>query len=94
MRHPVRSGCPDLLSLRERLRQVIEAEEAQPMLTALTDETRGMFNKDQIAKMKKGAYLLNTGRAKCVIEADAVAALESGQLAGFGTDVWYSDRRW
>jgi len=59
--------------------------------TPLTDETRGMFNKDAFAKMKKGAYMVNTGRGKCIIEADLVAALESGQLAGYGTDVWYSD---
>lgn len=59
--------------------------------TPLTDETRGMINKDSIAKMKKGVILINTGRGKCVIEEDMVAALESGHVAGYGNDVWYSD---
>ncbi len=57
----------------------------------LTAETAGMVNADAIAKMKKGAYIVNTGRAKCVVEADVAAALESGQLAGYATDVWMSD---
>ena len=59
--------------------------------TPLTDETKGMINKDTIAKMKDGAIIINTGRGKCVIEEDVAAALESGKLAGYGNDVWYSD---
>ncbi len=59
--------------------------------TPLTDETRGMINKQTIAKMKKGAVLINTGRGKCVVEEDVAEALHSGQLGGYGTDVWYKD---
>jgi D-3-phosphoglycerate dehydrogenase len=59
--------------------------------TPLTDETKGMINAQSLAKMKKGAYLVNTCRGKVVVEDDIVAALKSGQLAGYGTDVYYSD---
>jgi D-3-phosphoglycerate dehydrogenase len=59
--------------------------------TPLTDETKGMVNKESIAKMKDGAIIINTGRGKCVIEDDVAAALKSGKLAGYGNDVWYSD---
>ena len=59
--------------------------------TPLTDETKGMINARSLAKMKKGAYLVNTCRGKVVVEEDIVAALKSGQLAGYGTDVYYSD---
>ncbi len=59
--------------------------------TPLTDETKGMINAKALASMKKGAYLVNTCRGKVVVEEDIVAALESGQLAGYGTDVYYSD---
>lgn len=59
--------------------------------TPLTEETAKMINKETIAKMKDGAILINTGRGKCVVEEDVVAALESGKLAGCGNDVWYSD---
>jgi D-3-phosphoglycerate dehydrogenase len=57
----------------------------------LTDETKGMVNKDLLAKMKDGARIVNTGRGKCVVQEDVVEALKSGKLAGFATDVWYSD---
>jgi D-3-phosphoglycerate dehydrogenase len=59
--------------------------------TPLTDETKGMINAQSLAKMKKGACLVNTCRGKVVVEEDIVAALKSGQLAGYGTDVYYSD---
>ncbi len=59
--------------------------------TPLTDETNGMVGKDFISKMKDGAILVNTCRGKCVIEEDIVEGLESGKLAGYGNDVWYSD---
>lgn len=57
----------------------------------LTDETKGMINKASLAKAKDGIRFINTGRGKCVVEEDMVAALESGQVAGYATDVWYSD---
>lgn len=57
----------------------------------LTDETKGMVNKELLAKMKDGARIVNTGRGKCVVQEDVVEALKSGKLAGFATDVWYSD---
>ena len=57
----------------------------------LTDETKGMINASVIAKMKPGARLINTGRGGCIEADDVVAALESGHLAGYATDVWPSD---
>jgi len=57
----------------------------------LTDETRGMVNAAFIAKMKDGVILINTGRGKCVVDADLAAALQSGKLRAYGTDVWPSD---
>ena len=56
--------------------------------TPLTDETRGMMNAAAFAKMKKGAYLVNTCRGPVVNTADVVAALKSGKLAGYATDVY------
>jgi formate dehydrogenase len=55
----------------------------------LHPETEHMFNDALIAKMKRGAYLVNTARGK-ICDRDAVArALESGQLAGYAGDVWF-----
>jgi D-3-phosphoglycerate dehydrogenase len=57
----------------------------------LVPATKGLINKDTLAQFKDGAFLVNTGRGKCVVEEDVVEALKSGKLAGFATDVWYSD---
>ncbi len=57
----------------------------------LTEQTKGMVNSELIARMKDGVYISNTGRGKAVVEADVVAALESGKIKGYATDVWYSD---
>jgi len=55
----------------------------------LHPETEHMFDDKLIAKMKRGAYIVNTARGK-ICERDAVArALESGQLAGYAGDVWF-----
>jgi formate dehydrogenase len=54
----------------------------------LTDQTRGFFNKERLSKMKKGAILVNNARG-AIADRDAVKeACESGQLGGYGGDVW------
>ncbi len=55
----------------------------------LHPETEHMFNEALIAKMKRGAYIVNTARGK-ICDRDTIArALESGQLAGYAGDVWF-----
>ncbi|MFL6730370.1 MAG: NAD-dependent formate dehydrogenase [Sphingomicrobium sp.] len=55
----------------------------------LHPETENLFDAAMIARMKRGAYLVNTARGK-IANRDAVAeALRSGQLAGYAGDVWF-----
>jgi D-3-phosphoglycerate dehydrogenase len=54
-----------------------------PLLPA----TRGMMNASVFAKMKKGAYIVNTARGPLIDEPALVAALDSGQVGGAGLDV-------
>ena len=55
----------------------------------LHPETEHMINAESLKKFKRGAYLINTARGK-LCDRDAVAeALRSGQLAGYGGDVWF-----
>jgi D-3-phosphoglycerate dehydrogenase len=59
--------------------------------TPLTDATRGMVNAALLGKMKPGVILINTGRGKVIHEPDLAAALASGRVRAYGTDVWESD---
>ena len=51
-------------------------------------ETIGMFNAARLAKMKKGAFIVNTARGGIINEPDLHAALVSGHIAGAGLDVF------
>src|SRR6202048_1994325 len=55
----------------------------------LHPETENLFNAALLAKMRRGAYLINTARGKIANRDDVVAALKSGQLAGYAGDVWF-----
>ena len=55
----------------------------------LHPETENLFDAAMVARMKRGAYLVNTARGKIVNREAVVSALESGQLAGYAGDVWF-----
>ncbi len=54
----------------------------------MNPNTKGMINKDAIAKMKKGVRIINCARGGIMVEADIKAAIESGHVAGFAVDVY------
>ena len=55
----------------------------------LHPETENLFDEAMIARMKRGAYLVNTARGKIANRDAVAAALSSGQLAGYAGDVWF-----
>ncbi|MBS1666950.1 MAG: D-glycerate dehydrogenase [Bacteroidetes bacterium] len=55
--------------------------------TALTPETKGIFNLDAFRKMKKNAIFINTARGGIHNEPDLIKALEDGMIWGAGLDV-------
>jgi formate dehydrogenase len=70
-------------------------EEMLPHLDAVTlncplhPETEHMMDETMINKLRRGAYIVNTARAK-LCDRDAIAnALKSGQLGGYAGDVWF-----
>ncbi|XP_023922293.1 formate dehydrogenase, mitochondrial [Quercus suber] len=57
--------------------------------TPLTEKTRGLFDKDRIAKCKKGVLIVNNARG-AIMDTQAVAdACSSGHVAGYSGDVWF-----
>lgn len=57
----------------------------------LTAETRGMFRRERIDRMKPGAILVNIGRGPVVDEQALVDALRSGHLRGAALDVYATE---
>jgi formate dehydrogenase len=78
-------GCRRVDTLEEMLAQC----DVVTINCPLHEKTRGLFNKDLIAKMKPGSWLVNTARGAIVVKEDVAAALESGHLRGYGGDVWF-----
>ncbi|KAF2859218.1 formate dehydrogenase [Piedraia hortae CBS 480.64] len=78
-------GCRRVESLEEMVSQC----DIVTINCPLHEKTRGLFNKELISKMKKGSWLVNTARGAIVVKEDVAAALKSGQLRGYGGDVWF-----
>ena len=57
----------------------------------LNDETRGMISSEQFAAMKPSAMFINTGRGPCHDETALIEALEKGEIAGAGLDVFETE---
>jgi D-3-phosphoglycerate dehydrogenase len=69
------------------LDEIYAASDYISLHTNLTPETREMINAKSFAKMKKGVLILNCARGEIVNTAELAAALQSGQVRGYGTDV-------
>ena len=73
------------------LKEMLGQCQALVLVPELTDETRMMIAKDELAALPKGAIVVNTGRGN-VLDLDALAdALDSGQLFGAGLDVVFPE---
>lgn len=77
------------LTFHPNAQSLVEVCDVVTINTPLHPETEGMFNDALIAKMKRGAYIVNTARGKICDRDAIVRALESGQLAGYAGDVWF-----
>jgi glyoxylate/hydroxypyruvate reductase len=76
---------------RDGLGAMLADTEILVNLLPLTEETRGILNRDLFNAMTRGGYLIQVGRGDHLVEADLVAALDSGQLAGAALDVFVKE---
>ena len=53
----------------------------------LTDQTKGMVNRQSISRMKDGVLIINTSRGPLIVEKDLAEALDSGKVGGAAVDV-------
>ncbi|MDB5899008.1 MAG: hypothetical protein JWP41_2610 [Ramlibacter sp.] len=88
---PVPLPDPEAVRLnltRVTLPELLERADIVSLHVPLTDDTRAMIDAAALARMKKGAVLVNTARGPVVHEAALVEALRSGHLGAAGLDVY------
>ena len=73
---------PDAASL-------VRAVDVVSIHAPLHPQTYHLFDEELLASMRHGSYIVNTARAEICVRDAIVAALKSGQLAGYAGDVWY-----
>ena len=71
--------------------RLLERADVVSVHVPLTRTTRGLIGREQLARMKPGAILLNVARGGVIDEAAVTAALVSGRLAGAGVDVFEAE---
>jgi len=67
--------------------EVIEKSDVISLHCPLFDSTRGIINKDSIARMKDGVIIINNSRGPVIVEQDLADALHSGKVYAAGIDV-------
>lgn len=82
------SGAVEDVWPPERLPDLLAESDFVVIAAPHTPETYKLFRAEQFRQMKPSAYLINIGRGVIVDLADLTAALQQGQIAGAGLDVF------
>lgn len=70
------------------LDSLLQAADIVSVHTPLMPDTRNLISRDQIIKMKRSAYLINTSRGGVLEQADLIQALQENRIAGAALDVF------
>jgi lactate dehydrogenase-like 2-hydroxyacid dehydrogenase len=78
---------------RATVEEVLQDSDFVSIHCPATAENRHLINAERLARMRSDAFLVNTARGDIVDEAALVSALQSGQIAGAGLDVYEQEPR-
>lgn len=73
------------------LDQLLQESDVVSLHTPLTPQTHHLIGEDQLNRMKKSAFLINTARGEVVDEKALIRHLEQGNIAGAGLDVFEAE---
>ena len=71
--------------------EVLQTADFLSIHVALCEETRHLIGASELAKMKPNSIIINTARGAVIDEAAMVRALQNGQIAGAGLDVYENE---
>jgi phosphoglycerate dehydrogenase-like enzyme len=79
------------LGTMDRLPELLAESDFVSLHLPQTPETVDFIGRDELSRMKSGAFLINISRAPMVNRAALAEALQSGHLGGAGLDVWWQE---
>ena len=88
--HPscIVEALPEYISKVKKAENIFPRADIISLHCPLTPDTKCMINKNSIAQMKKGVYVINTSRGGILNERDLFHALQDGKIAGAALDVF------
>jgi phosphoglycerate dehydrogenase-like enzyme len=87
-RNAIKTGHVDEVHTPDKLPELLARSDWLVIACPLTDETRGTLNAALLAKLPRGARVINISRGEIIDEPALTAALQSGHLAGAYLDVF------
>lgn len=81
----------ELGARKVELDELLSSSDVVSLHCPLTDSTHHLIDADALDRMKASAYLVNSARGPIVDGAALVAALEAGEIAGAGLDVFEAE---
>ena len=90
-RSPKAIGGIRVFSGQDGFNDFLAASRVLVNLLPLTPETQDILNRDTLARLQPGGYLINVARGAHLVEDDLLALLDSGHLAGATLDVFRTE---
>jgi len=84
---PASALADEPIVVRASLDELFAEADVLTLHLPATEQSRGLVNRDSLARMKAGVFIVNTSRGELIDEAALVDALDAGRVAGAALDV-------